>query len=109
MKTPQLTIKDIARSLNVSISTVSRALKDHPDISQETKDMVRNYAEKFNYRPNVLALSLRRQRSYSIGLIIPVVVSQCTTATWVIKGFDCSTSSIFDKSGHSFSAKTILV
>jgi len=74
MKTPQLTIKDIARSLNVSISTVSRALKDHPDISQETKDMVRNYAEKFNYRPNVLALSLRRQRSYSIGLIIPAIV-----------------------------------
>ncbi len=74
MKTPQLTIKDIARSLNVSISTVSRALKDHPDISQDTKDMVRSYAEKFNYRPNVLALSLRRQRSYSIGLIIPAIV-----------------------------------
>lgn len=74
MKSSQLTIKDIARSLNVSISTVSRALKDHPDISQETKDLIRSYAEKFNYRPNVLALSLRRQRSYSIGLIIPAIV-----------------------------------
>lgn len=74
MKSSQVTIKDIARSLGVSISTVSRALKDHPDISHETKELVRNYAEKYNYRPNVLALSLRRQRSYSIGLIIPAIV-----------------------------------
>lgn len=74
MRTAQLTIKDIAKSLGVSISTVSRALKDHPDISQETKDTVRSYAEKYNYRPNVLALSLRRQKSYSIGLIIPAIV-----------------------------------
>lgn len=74
MKPSQVTIKDIARNLGVSISTVSRALKDHPDISRETKELVRNYAEKFNYRPNVLALSLRRQRSYTIGLIIPAIV-----------------------------------
>ena len=100
MKSNQLTIKDIAKSLNVSISTVSRALKDHPDISQETKDLVRNYAEKFNYRPNVLALSLRRQRSYSIGLIIPAIVhhfslqSLVASKSWRIrKGITLSSAS----------------
>jgi DNA-binding LacI/PurR family transcriptional regulator len=68
------TIKDIARNLGVSVSTVSRALKDHPDISPETKLMIKTYAEQVNYRPNVLALSLRRQKSYTIGLIIPAIV-----------------------------------
>lgn len=73
-KPAPLTIKDIARNLGVSVSTVSRALKDHPDISPETKLMIKTYAEQVNYRPNVLALSLRRQKSYTIGLIIPAIV-----------------------------------
>ncbi|NVO21212.1 MAG: LacI family DNA-binding transcriptional regulator [Bacteroidetes bacterium] len=73
-KPTPLTIKDIARNLGVSISTVSRALKDHPDISSETKIMIKAYAEEVNYRPNVLALSLRRQKSNTIGLIIPAIV-----------------------------------
>jgi len=47
MKKPQITIKDIARALNISPSTVSRALKNHPDISQETKDTVNKYAKRF--------------------------------------------------------------
>lgn len=74
MKQNQLTIKDIARKLGVSVSTVSRALKDHPDISQETKNLIRNFAQEMNYRPNVLALSLRRQKSNTLGLIIPEIV-----------------------------------
>jgi DNA-binding LacI/PurR family transcriptional regulator len=69
-----LTIKDIARNLGVSISTVSRALKDHPDISAETRSLVQEFAKRANYRPNVLALSLRRQKTYTIGLIIPAIV-----------------------------------
>jgi LacI family transcriptional regulator len=73
-KPAPLTIKDIARNLGVSVSTVSRALKDHPDISPETKQMIKTYAEQINYRPNVLALGLRRQKSYTIGLIIPAIV-----------------------------------
>lgn len=73
-KSAPLTIKDIARNLGVSVSTVSRALKDHPDISPETKLMIQAFAEQGNYRPNVLALSLRRQKSYTIGLIIPAIV-----------------------------------
>jgi len=73
-KPAPLTIKDIARNLGVSVSTVSRALKDHPDISLETKQLIKAYAEQVNYRPNVLALSLRKQKTNTIGLIIPAIV-----------------------------------
>lgn len=74
MKLEQATIKDIARELNVSSSTVSRALKDYPGISDETKRKVKELAEKMNYRPNAIALSLRKSRSFTIGVIIPEVV-----------------------------------
>jgi DNA-binding LacI/PurR family transcriptional regulator len=74
MKKGFATIKDIARELKVSPSTVSRALKDHPDISQETKRAVNELAEKLNYQPNAVALSLKQQRSNTIGVIIPEIV-----------------------------------
>ncbi len=69
-----VTIKDIARMLGISVSTVSRALKDHPDISPETKERVNGVAKKLNYRPNALALGLKNNRSNTIGVIIPEVV-----------------------------------
>ncbi|EON75427.1 LacI family transcriptional regulator [Lunatimonas lonarensis] len=74
MKTGQSTIKDIAKALKVSPSTVSRALKDYPGISEETKAKVKQLAEALNYRPNAVALSLRKRRSYTLGVIIPEVV-----------------------------------
>ncbi|PSL07302.1 LacI family DNA-binding transcriptional regulator [Cecembia rubra] len=74
MKLAQATIKDIARELNVSSSTVSRALKDYPGISDETKKRVKEMAEKLNYRPNAVALSLRKSKSFTIGVVIPEVV-----------------------------------
>jgi DNA-binding LacI/PurR family transcriptional regulator len=74
MRLEQATIKDIARELQVSSSTVSRALKDYPGISDETKRKVKEMAEKLNYRPNAIALSLRKSRSFTIGVIIPEVV-----------------------------------
>jgi LacI family transcriptional regulator len=74
MKSKLISINDIARALGISPSTVSRALKDHPDISTETKRVVKEYAEQVNYRPNALALSLKRQRSNTLGLIIPEIV-----------------------------------
>lgn len=74
MKLGQATIKDIARELNVSSSTVSRALKDYPGISDETKRKVKEMAEKLNYRPNAVALSLRKSKSFTVGVIIPEVV-----------------------------------
>ncbi|WP_192349442.1 LacI family DNA-binding transcriptional regulator [Algoriphagus sp. Y33] len=74
MKLGQATIKDIARELNLSVSTISRALKDYPGINSETKRKVKEVAERLNYRPNAIALSLRKSRSFTIGVIIPEVV-----------------------------------
>lgn len=73
MKGPQITIKDIGRALQISPSTVSRALKNHPDISQATKDAVNEYARTHNYKPNALALSLRMSKNNTIGVILPEI------------------------------------
>ncbi|MBK7653613.1 MAG: LacI family DNA-binding transcriptional regulator [Flammeovirgaceae bacterium] len=74
MKFNQVTIKDIARELGISPSTVSRALKDHPDISVATKKAVNELAEKLNYQPNIVALNLRQRKTNTIGVIIPEIV-----------------------------------
>ncbi len=73
MKKEKATIHDIARKLNITASTVSRALKDHPRISTETKKAVLKVAEKLNYQPNHLAAALRNGRSNTIGIIVPSV------------------------------------
>lgn len=65
-----ITIKDIAKALGLSTSTVSRALRGSHEISSETKKMVIEYAEQFNYRPNPIALSLKERRSRSIGVVV---------------------------------------
>ncbi len=65
------TIIDIAKVIGISVSTVSRALKDHPDISAETKKAVKQIAAELNYRPNTLAQSLSKRESRTIGVIIP--------------------------------------
>lgn len=74
MKLIQATIKDIAKALKISPSTVSRALKDYPGISAETKNKVKELADKLNYRPNAVALSLRQSKSFTLGVIVPEVV-----------------------------------
>jgi DNA-binding LacI/PurR family transcriptional regulator len=74
MNKENITIKDIARELGISPSTVSRALKDHPDISQATRDAVNDLAKKWNYKPNPIALSLKSGSSRTIGVIIPDIV-----------------------------------
>ena len=70
MKFEAVTIKDIAKALGVSTSTVSRALRDSYEISPETKQMVLECADRLNYRPNPIALSLKERRSQSIGVIV---------------------------------------
>jgi LacI family transcriptional regulator len=70
MKFEAVTIKDIAKALGLSTSTVSRALRDSYEISPETKKLVLEYAEKINYQPNPIALSLKERRSRSIGVIV---------------------------------------
>jgi len=74
MSFSQITIKDIARELGISPSTVSRALKDHPDISTATKKAVNELAQKLNYQPNIVALSLRSKKTNTLGVVIPEVV-----------------------------------
>jgi LacI family transcriptional regulator len=74
MRSNQITIKDIARILGISPSTVSRALKDHPDINADTKRAVNELANKLKYQPNAVALSLKNSRSNTIGVIIPEIV-----------------------------------
>lgn len=66
-----ITIKDIARELQISVSTVSRALQNHPDISTKTKQLVKECARKLNYKPNILASNLRTSKNTTIGVIIP--------------------------------------
>ena len=74
MQRRKVTIKDIARELGISPSTVSRALKDHPDISPETKKAVNDLAEKYHYTPDPIALSLKSRKSKIIGVIVPEIV-----------------------------------
>ncbi|WP_421920116.1 LacI family DNA-binding transcriptional regulator [Marinifilum sp.] len=74
MRSGQVTIKDIAKELGISASTVSRALKDHPDISAKTKEAVNELAKKWHYKPNAVALSLRHSKTNIIGVIIPEIV-----------------------------------
>jgi len=70
MKFEAVTIKDIAKALGISTSTVSRALRDSYEISPETKQLVLDCAEKLNYRPNPIAQSLKERRSRSIGVVV---------------------------------------
>ncbi|MFA5817703.1 MAG: LacI family DNA-binding transcriptional regulator [Bacteroidales bacterium] len=70
----QVTIKDIAKELGISPSTVSKALKGHPDISATTKQTVRALVEKWNYKPDLIALSLKSGLSKTIGVIVPEIV-----------------------------------
>ncbi len=70
----KVTLKKIASTLGVSTATVSKALKDYPDISEETKQKVKSLADSLNYKPNSFAQSLRNQESKIIGLIIPTIV-----------------------------------
>ncbi|MGY0426176.1 MAG: LacI family DNA-binding transcriptional regulator, partial [Polaribacter sp.] len=67
----RLTIKDIAKEFNVSISTVSKALNDSYEISISTKEKIRKYAKENNYKPNFNALSLKNRKTKTIGIIIP--------------------------------------
>ncbi|PWH84199.1 LacI family transcriptional regulator [Algibacter marinivivus] len=69
-----VTLKEIAEQLNISVTTVSKALKDYPDVSKKTRGLVRELAKTLNYKPNTFAVNLRTKESKTIGLIIPVIV-----------------------------------
>jgi len=73
MRANCIKLKDIAKAIGVSISTVSRALKDHPDVKPETIKAVKQLAESLHYKPDTNALSLRNRKSKIIGFIIPEI------------------------------------
>src|SRR5437868_2245730 len=87
MRFEAATIKDIARALGISTSTVSRALRDSYEISKTTKELVINYAKNVNYKPNPIALSLKAKKSKSIGIILPEIANNFFSQ--VINGIEC--------------------
>lgn len=70
----KVTLKQIAKELDVSISTVSKSLKDNPEISIETRQKVQAFAKMYNYKPNNIALSLKNKKTKTIAVIIPEIV-----------------------------------
>ncbi|MEI9806907.1 MAG: LacI family DNA-binding transcriptional regulator [Bacteroidota bacterium] len=79
------TIKDIARQLNISISTVSRALRNAPDVNIDTKKAVMALSEELSYHPNKLALSLKQRQTHNIGVLVPNLDYVMST---MVKGID---------------------
>ncbi|MFN8275450.1 MAG: LacI family DNA-binding transcriptional regulator [Flavobacteriaceae bacterium] len=70
----KVTLKQIAKELDVSISTVSKSLRDSPEISEDTRQKVQAFAKLYNYKPNLIALSLKNKKTKTIGIIIPEIV-----------------------------------
>lgn len=73
MKNTQVTIRDLALKLNISISTVSRALRGAQDVNLQTRQAVQELARELNYEPNKVAQSLRIKRTNTIGIIVPEI------------------------------------
>ena len=80
------TLKDLALELNISISTVSKALNNSPEISEDTQKKVLALAQLYHYRPNSTALRLRESRSNHIGVVLPDLVHHFFTT--VFKGIE---------------------
>jgi LacI family transcriptional regulator len=76
---PNINLKYLAKELNMSVSTVSRALRDEWDVSEETKIKVTALAKKLNYTPNPFASSLRRQSSQTIAVVVPEIANNFFT------------------------------
>lgn len=70
----KVTLKQIAKELDVSISTVSKSLRNSPEIGEDTREKVQAFAKLYNYKPNNIALSLKNRKTKTIGVIIPEVV-----------------------------------
>ncbi len=82
----KITLKHIAKELGVSISTVSKALKNSEEISRDTKERIQAFAKLYNYKPNNIAISLKNKRTKNIGVIIPDIVHHFFTT--VVRGIE---------------------
>lgn len=112
MKFEPVTIKDIGKALGLSTSTVSRALRGSYEISAETKKLVLEYAEKINYRPNPIALSLKERRNHSIGIIVCEIANNFFSQA--INGIESIAYNrgyhvIISQSHESFERETVIV
>ncbi len=106
----KITLKQIARELDVSISTVSKALRNSAEISEDTKQKVQAFAKLYNYRPNNIALSLKNRKTNTIGIIIPEIVHHFFSK--VIRGVELVANKrgynvIIGLSNESFSKEVI--
>jgi len=106
----KITLKQIARELDVSISTVSKALRNSAEISMDTKQKVQAFAKLYNYRPNNIALSLKNRKTNTIGIIIPEIVHHFFSK--VIRGVELVANKrgynvIIGLSNESFSKEVI--
>ena len=106
----KVTLKQIARELDVSISTVSKALRNSKEISEDTKQKVQAFAKLYNYRPNNIALSLKNRKTKTIGVIIPEIVHHFFSK--VIRGIELVANNlgynvIVGLSNESFSKEVI--
>ena len=71
-----ITLKYLAKQLNVSVSTVSKALSDSDEIGKDTIEKVKKLAKELNYQPNKVALSLKQSQTKTIGVIIPNILNR---------------------------------
>ncbi len=72
-KSQSITINDLAKKLNTTPATVSRALNNHPRISEKTKERVKALAKAYNYQPNIVASNFRRGKTKSVGILVPFI------------------------------------
>ena len=77
------TIKDIAREVGLSVTTVSRALNGHDDVAEDTKVRVRDVARALDYHPNAVARSLQNSRANAVGLVIPSTLHRTYDSFWL--------------------------
>src|SRR5258708_607502 len=89
------TLKKISEILGLSISTISRALKDHPDISDRTKQRVVELATTLDYEPNANAINLRTSHSKLFGVIVPSI------SNWFYNSFIASVEEESRRNGYS--------
>lgn len=82
----RVTLKQIATELDVSVSTVSKALRNSKEIGQDTKDKIQAFAKFYNYKPNSIAISLQNRKTKNIGVIIPEIVHHFFTT--VVSGIE---------------------
>lgn len=86
----KITLKDIAKELDVSVSTVSKALKNSQEISKDTKEKIKAFAKLYNYKPNHIAVSLKNRRTNNIAVVIPDIVHHFFTT--VVRGIESEAS-----------------